>query len=56
MSATGIHWNFGCKEKEIRGYVTGKGGIQPFSINSDEHDSFYTANYLWDVVSSTFND
>ncbi|XP_065062666.1 kinetochore protein Spc24-like [Rhopilema esculentum] len=56
MSATGIHWNFGCKDNEIRGYVTGKGEIQPFSINSDEHDGFYTANYLWDVVSSTFNE
>ena len=55
MTTTGIHWNFGCDENEIRGYVAGKTGVKPFSINSVEHDSFYIANYLWDVIDSSYD-
>ena len=53
-TTTGIRWNFGCNDDEIRGYVAGKNCIKPFSINSDEHDSFHIANYLWDVIESAY--
>ena len=54
-TTTGIRWNFGCNDHEIRGYVACKNGIKPFSINSNEHDSFHIANYLWDVIESAYN-
>ena len=53
-TVTGIRWNFGCNENEIRGYVAGGKEIKPFSVNSDEHDAFHVANYLWDVIESAF--
>eukprot|EP00112_Aurelia_sp_Birch-Aquarium-sp1_P016236 Seg3664.5 transcript_id=Seg3664.5/GoldUCD/mRNA.D3Y31 product="Kinetochore protein Spc24" protein_id=Seg3664.5/GoldUCD/D3Y31 len=51
---TGIRWNFGSADNEIRGYVTGNNDIKPFSLNSEEHDNFYVSNYLWDVIESAF--
>lgn len=53
-TTTGIRWNFGCNDNEIRGYVAGKSDVKPFSINADEHDPCHIANYLWDVVDSAF--
>lgn len=54
-TTTGIRWNFGCNDKEIRGYVAGKKDVKPFSINADEHYPSHISNYLWDVVGSAFD-
>ncbi len=50
LQTTGIHWDFNGPEKEIKGFVAGEKDIKPFSLNTNDHGSFYTANYLWDLI------
>ena len=56
LQTTGIRWDYNCKQNEIRGYVAGKKNIKPFVLDTDEHDSFYTVNYLWDVIELVHED
>eukprot|EP00794_Sanderia_malayensis_P012066 gene12066-13309_t len=53
LQTTGVHWDYNADSKDIKGFVSGKKNIKPFSLNTADHNSFYTANYLWDLIEAT---
>lgn len=47
---TGIRWQYDCEEDERRGYISKRGVLKPFSLNTKKHSPFFIANYLWDLM------
>jgi len=44
-----IKWDYTCPKERVQGFVSGKHPV-PFFVDKKEHDTYYTANYLWDLI------
>ena len=49
-STFSIKWDYSCPKNEVKGCITGKKDLTPFSVNKDQHSKTYTADYLWDLI------
>ncbi|KAK2187614.1 hypothetical protein NP493_160g04005 [Ridgeia piscesae] len=47
---TGVRWEFDCAEDNIKGYVSNKTRVQPFSLDTNQNSKFFIANYLWELM------
>ncbi|KAI0232372.1 hypothetical protein LSAT2_017304 [Lamellibrachia satsuma] len=47
---TGVRWEYDCPEEDIKGYVSNKTSVQPFSLNTNQNSKFFIANYLWELM------
>ncbi|XP_078582878.1 uncharacterized protein LOC144865777 [Branchiostoma floridae x Branchiostoma japonicum] len=54
-NVTKLKWDFSCGPDEIKGFVTCKSDVKPFSLNSKQNSLFFVANYLWDLMDETFD-
>lgn len=49
-STFNIRWDYQSQKNEVKGCISTKNDLVPFSLNKDQHDSHYTANFLWDLL------
>lgn len=49
---TRIRWDYDSEEDQLKGFVASLRDVRPFKLNNQENSKYFTANYLWDVVTS----
>lgn len=49
---TRIRWDYDSEEDKLKGFVASLRDVRPFTLNSKENSKYFTANYLWDVITS----
>ena len=49
---TRIRWDYESEEDQLKGFVASLQDVRPFKLNSQENSKYFTANYLWDIVTS----
>ncbi|XP_019620783.1 PREDICTED: kinetochore protein spc24-like, partial [Branchiostoma belcheri] len=54
-NVTKLKWDFTGGPDDIKGFVTCKSDVKPFSLNSKQNSKFFVANYLWDLMDESFD-
>ncbi|XP_078663047.1 kinetochore protein spc24-like [Branchiostoma floridae x Branchiostoma belcheri] len=54
-NVTKLKWDFSGGPDDIKGFVTCKSDVKPFSLNSKQNSKFFVANYLWDLMDESFD-
>ncbi|XP_066266008.1 kinetochore protein spc24-like [Branchiostoma lanceolatum] len=54
-NVTKLKWDFSSGPDDIKGFVTCKSDVKPFSLNSKQNSQFFVANYLWDLMDASFD-
>ncbi|CAH1795032.1 unnamed protein product [Owenia fusiformis] len=49
-NVTKISWQYDTQPQEVKGFITNKSEVKPFSLSNKENSKFFIANYLWDQM------